>query len=102
MPHNLYIRTHTAVVEQDGEQTAAVTESRMVNRDLCELLGVDRVGDSPFQRELAYWMNVAKMPRLYKDEPKAPKRALSGAALYEYLGRRLRITAAEVRLFLGE
>lgn len=34
MPGNLYIRTHTQIVEQDGEQTAAITESQEVNRDL--------------------------------------------------------------------
>lgn len=102
MPGNLYIRTHTAVVKQGGNITAAVTESQEINRDLCDLLGVDRVGESPFQCDLAYWYNVARMPRLYPDERQRPKRAISGQALYEYLGKRLRISAAEVRLWLGE
>lgn len=101
MPSNIYIRTHTAVVPQDGKMTAAVTESQMVNRDLCELLGIDKVGDSPFQRELAYWTNVAKMPRLYKDEPLAPKRGLGGVAFYRFMAGRLRISVAEVMLYLG-
>lgn len=100
--HNIYIRTHTGIVEQDGEKTAAVTESQEINRDLCELLGVDKVGDSPFQRELAYLFNVARMPKLYPEVKDRPRRALGGMALYEWMGKRLKITAAEVRLFLGE
>lgn len=33
MPGDLYIHTHTVVIEQDGNTTTAITESQCVNRD---------------------------------------------------------------------